>query len=64
MPKLYGADFEDLQRGAMIALDLSRRLLVESGTLFLGRGADVVDILENSQALLRRVLEVPIPAQR
>ncbi len=56
MPKLYGADFEDLQRSATIALDLSRRLLVESGTVFLGRDADVVDIRENSRAVLRRVL--------
>jgi hypothetical protein len=59
MPKLYGADFEDLQRGATIALDLSRRLFAESGTVFLGRDTDVVDILENSQALLRRVLAGP-----
>jgi hypothetical protein len=67
MPKLYGADFEDLQRSATIALDLSRQLLVESGTVFLGRDADVVDILENSQALLRRVLAgllLPMPDQR
>jgi hypothetical protein len=56
MPKLYGADFENLQRGATIALDVSRRLFVESGAVFLGRDADVMDILENSQALLRRVL--------
>lgn len=60
MPKLYGADFEDLRRGSTIALDLSRRLFVESGTVFLGRDADVVDILENSQVLLRRVLAGPI----
>ena len=55
MPKLYGADFEDLQRGATIALDLSHQLLVESGTVFLRDDADIVDVLENSQALLRRV---------
>jgi hypothetical protein len=67
MPKLYAADFEDLQRGAMIALDLSKRLLVESGAVFLRDDADIGDVLENSQALLRRVvagLMLPIPKQR
>jgi hypothetical protein len=56
MPKLYGADFEDLQRGATITLNLSLRLFVESGTIFLRDGEDIVDVLKNAQALLRRVI--------
>ena len=57
IPKLYGTDLEDLKRSATIALDLSRRLLLESGTvLLLDEDADIAGILQEVQALLGRIV--------
>ena len=56
MPKLYGADLSDLKRGAKISVELSLRLVTQSGNIWLlDQHATLLPALRIAETLLERV---------